>query len=312
MPVPSMEKTTRAHISAVLNDIRQADVDELWAAAMTTPEKEMIRHIDSATTGLVDGVPVCVFGVTHTNDISGVAIPWLITTNRLEKHARLFLAHCRGVVMGMRSGCRLLVNYVDARNTRAIKWLRWLGFTLDAEPIAFGVQGFPFYRFTMEGLAVEEWQERSVSVFMQAVIDADYPFHAKCEAIARFLESLPASVQADLTPVNRWCDGLYCRELVMPKGNIWVSMIHKKDNVAILSKGEVTVISENGSERFQAPRTMITRPGTQRIIYTHEDAVWTTVHPNEDNTMDMDIIKGRLACDSLTELDGGKQCLGAW
>lgn len=301
MPVPSMEKTTREHISAVLNDIRQADVDELWAAAMTTPEKEMIRHIDGATTGLVDGVPVCVFGVTHTNDISGVAIPWLITTNRLEKHARLFLAHCRGVVMGMRSGCRLLVNYVDARNTRAIKWLRWLGFTLDAEPIAFGVQGFPFYRFTMEGLAVDEWQERSAEAFMGALVESPYPFSVKVGAMTKFMSKLP--VQADLTPVNRWCDGLYCRELFMPKGTLYITKVHLKDNIAIISKGDVSVLTEETVERFQAPRTMITRPGTQRIIYTHEDTVWTTVHPDCGTTEQdgPEMIESLLACDTMQE-----------
>ena len=42
----------------------------------------------------------------------------------------------------------LLRNYVDERNTMAIRWLEWLGFEiLPVEP--FGVEGLPFHPFEM-------------------------------------------------------------------------------------------------------------------------------------------------------------------
>jgi len=46
------------------------------------------------------------------------------------------------------AGYSHLENWVDARNTKAINWLRWLGFTVH-DPVPFGVAGLPFHRFDM-------------------------------------------------------------------------------------------------------------------------------------------------------------------
>jgi hypothetical protein len=43
-----------------------------------------------------------------------------------------------------------LENYVDVRNELSIKWLRWLGFQFDPQPIPYGVWEMPFFRFRME------------------------------------------------------------------------------------------------------------------------------------------------------------------
>ena len=41
-----------------------------------------------------------------------------------------------------------MFNYVDARHTDAIRWLKWLGFTLHpATP--YGPFDLPFHKFTM-------------------------------------------------------------------------------------------------------------------------------------------------------------------
>jgi hypothetical protein len=40
-----------------------------------------------------------------------------------------------------------VVNYVDARNVRAVKWFKWLGFEV-SEPEPFGLNGELFHRFT--------------------------------------------------------------------------------------------------------------------------------------------------------------------
>ena len=41
-----------------------------------------------------------------------------------------------------------MFNYVDARHTDAIRWLKWLGFEFD-EAAPYGPFDLPFYRFTM-------------------------------------------------------------------------------------------------------------------------------------------------------------------
>ena len=43
-----------------------------------------------------------------------------------------------------------VVNFVDARDRLPVRWLKWLGFELDPEPVANGPFGTPFYRFELK------------------------------------------------------------------------------------------------------------------------------------------------------------------
>ena len=49
-----------------------------------------------------------------------------------------------------------LENRVDARNVPAIRYLRWLGFTL-WPVMPWGHAGLPFYPFTIRRVNAEEW-----------------------------------------------------------------------------------------------------------------------------------------------------------
>jgi len=43
-----------------------------------------------------------------------------------------------------------LENYVDARNTKAINWLKWLGFQFADETVPYGMLKMPFYKFWLK------------------------------------------------------------------------------------------------------------------------------------------------------------------
>lgn len=99
-----------------------------------------------AWAGYADGEPVCVFGVSPWSWVAGVGVPWMVGTDRLDRAARALLRCSLPAVEVMHTSFPELVNYVDARNVRAIRWLRWLGFTI--EPAApHGIAGLPFHRF---------------------------------------------------------------------------------------------------------------------------------------------------------------------
>jgi len=72
--------------------------------------------------------------------------------------------------------------------------------------------------------------------------------------------------------------GLYLREIFMPAGQIITSGIHKKDHAYFVQKGDVSILSEDGIQRIKAPYNGTTKPGAKRILYTHEDTIWITVH----------------------------------
>ena len=142
---------TPAHVAALLPHVRQADIDEFMAASGQTPAQVLRLGLATATqawAGLADGEVACVFGVSPTSLVCGSGAPWLAGSALIDKHARAFIRLNREFLPEMLAGYRHLENYVDARNTQAIRWLRWLGFTIhDAVP--YGVARLPFHRFDM-------------------------------------------------------------------------------------------------------------------------------------------------------------------
>lgn len=129
---------------------READINELWAAAKSTPLTTMVRGMEhsEAWTWLIDGVPVCMFGVTPLSILGGYGSPWLVGTHEIDSHAWAFLHSSRAGILELFEQWGHLQNFVDARNTKAIRWLKYLGFTI--HPAApYGPFGLPFHHFEM-------------------------------------------------------------------------------------------------------------------------------------------------------------------
>lgn len=84
--------------------------------------------------------------------------------------------------------------------------------------------------------------------------------------------------------------GLYIREIFMPKDSVITSKIHKTEHPFIVSKGVVSVSIDAGEwQLIEAPYSGITKPGTRRILWVHEDTIWTTIHANPDNENENEI-----------------------
>ncbi len=138
------------HIFWLANNMARADREECEAVGMG-PFKALSESLErsaAAWTGMVgDSRPVCMFGVTPMDILAGVGSPWLLGTEELQKYAVTFLKLNRQYLAKMLDLFPHLVNYVDARHTRAIRWLKWLGFRFDPEPVPYGIWKMPFYRF---------------------------------------------------------------------------------------------------------------------------------------------------------------------
>lgn len=142
---------TAEHAAEMLPLIRQADIDEFYAAALIEPDEVLRRSMSASSVcwaGLVDGEVVCIFGVCPASLLTGFGVPWLVATNRLERVQVTFLRHCRPVLSQMLAIYPRLENFVDTRNTAAKSWLHWLGFTLH-EPKPYGALQYPFHHFEL-------------------------------------------------------------------------------------------------------------------------------------------------------------------
>jgi quercetin dioxygenase-like cupin family protein len=89
------------------------------------------------------------------------------------------------------------------------------------------------------------------------------------------------------TPItNHFSPGVYAREMFIPKGTIVIGKIHKHENMSIMSKGELSIISiDGGVKRVKAPYTVVAPPGVKRMVYAHEDTVWTSIHGTHETDL---------------------------
>ena len=81
-------------------------------------------------------------------------------------------------------------------------------------------------------------------------------------------------------------DGQYIRKIDMPAGQICTTKIHMKEHPFFVMTGYISILTEKGISHIRAPYQGITKPGTKRIIYVHEDCIFITVHATDKTTVE--------------------------
>ncbi len=95
-------------------------------------------------------------------------------------------------------------------------------------------------------------------------------------------------------------DGLYIRVMRAPKGMINVSKIHKTTHPFFILEGSLSIHTGEKIINIKAPHYGITKPGTKRIVYFHEDTTWITVHATKET--DLEKIEDELIAKTYDEL----------
>jgi hypothetical protein len=143
---------TADDIDPIARSARQADRDEIEEGCGQSIASALTLGLRSSVAAHViawGDTPLAAFGDVCYSPGAGIGIPWLISTDAIEQHPRAFLRICKPLVAQMLERHQTLINYVDTRNTAAIRWLEWLGFSMgSAEP--YGPAGLLFRRFSMD------------------------------------------------------------------------------------------------------------------------------------------------------------------
>lgn len=82
------------------------------------------------------------------------------------------------------------------------------------------------------------------------------------------------------------CNKTYVRQITLPKDMILTGKVHNFDHTSILSKGDVTIMTDEGTVRIKAPATWMSKAGTKRLIYVHEETIWSTIHQSENTLVE--------------------------
>jgi len=124
-------------------------------------------------------------------------------------------------------------------------------------------------------------------------------------AIEEALMNVEEKSIGDCFPLKHsFTDGIYVREIHIPKGMVLTGKIHKHEHPNFLMSGEVVVITETGGkEVLKGPMAMISAAGTKRALHTITDVVWITIHHNPTNTQDLAELEKIVIADSFEEYE---------
>jgi hypothetical protein len=86
--------------------------------------------------------------------------------------------------------------------------------------------------------------------------------------------------------VHHMGGGVYIREMHLKPGTIGVGVKHLKETMAMIIKGTIKVFTDEGVRTYTAPAVIVSPPGSQRIVYAVDDAIFSTFHPSEGRTVE--------------------------
>jgi len=132
--VVKFRPVTDDDVNHVADNMRQADVDEVWASNRLTPRQALRNGVNESkytTTAVINGDVIGIFGLNVISDLTGTASPWFLGTDDVKKHTKDFLPYSRKALQSMIDLYPKLYNYVYHENKISIRWLKWLGFTVE-------------------------------------------------------------------------------------------------------------------------------------------------------------------------------------
>lgn len=137
-------------IERVAQNMRQDDVNEIWASQRLGPYEGLLNSVrvsDRMGALFVEDDLLGIWGLVIADGFLPAGVPWFIGTDEVDNHKVKFLKASRYIVREMQKYCPELANYVSVDSKRSIRYLRNLGFSFDEEPVPVGVKGEMFFRF---------------------------------------------------------------------------------------------------------------------------------------------------------------------
>ena len=136
-----------AHADALAPSLRVEDALELHASHGLLPAQALhmgIRESLLCCAVVTDSDVLAMFGVHQMvagRDIHNI---WMLSGAAVESHPIAFLRLCKLELEALLECWPVLVNAVDARYAKALRWAKWLGFEV-LPPIPYGEKGLPFH-----------------------------------------------------------------------------------------------------------------------------------------------------------------------
>ena len=113
-----------------------------------------------------------------------------------------------------------------------------------------------------------------------------------------------AKGNSDMFPLKHsFSEGVYIREMFMPKGGLVIGKLYKISHTWFLLYGELEVATDEGNEYYVGPCYVNAPEGTKRVLHAVSDVIFVNVYPNPENIIDTDKLEEILTCSSYKEYE---------
>jgi hypothetical protein len=156
MAVSEIRPAVESDAAVLAMTIRQEDREEIVASDgpdVYDTILESVRRSEEAWALLIDGELACIWGVVRSpNGLGSVAdgVVWMLSTNVINRKPKTFWRECKRLVPELVARWGLLVNAIDIRHEKAIRWGNRLGFRF-TNVSRFGIGGNLFAFFSVGG-----------------------------------------------------------------------------------------------------------------------------------------------------------------
>lgn len=277
---------------AVLSDcqvigenMRAQDAIEIYSYDRSEPTQAVINSFSKSIITMTiehNRKPVAMFGIMPKDMTSGTL--WMFTTDGLNEIGRPFVRHCKKWFSEMLELYPTLYGCVDLRNRESIKWLTFVGATWGDTEL-MGIDKMPFKRFTFT-------KKQNI--------------RQEIDDLEKRIKKIPGHGEGDCLPLkHKFAEGMYVREILIPKGMLVVGKIHKKSNPVFVMSGDISIFSEAGTKRFKGGDYLISQPGAKRVGFTHEDTTWVEVFATHETNLEK--LEEELIVKSYSELTHDEQ-----
>ena len=97
----------------------------------------------------------------------------------------------------------------------------------------------------------------------------------------QFLQN-KGNFEIDIGIQHHFSDGLYAKQMHIPKGYAAGMHKHEYSHLSILSKGRVIVRTDEYNKEYIAPVCIDIKAGLNHTIEALEDAIWFCIHATEE------------------------------
>lgn len=147
------ERATLEHARQLASCMREGDVQEVRASGDQSPFEALKFSLEKSKCAcalFADDKILCIWGVVEKDGYPGVASPWILSSVHVDTFPILFYKESVRIIAGLRARYRVIVNMIDARYEKSVKFYRKLGFDI-SDPVPYGIFGLPFHVAKMTG-----------------------------------------------------------------------------------------------------------------------------------------------------------------